>query len=272
MQIEKNPGPSATGPRPQGLQERWGRALLERVEWRGDEAVLDAGCGSGRLFPALLTRIPHGKLFGVDADAEMLAAAHKQLETLQPAIPAQVLRQSLTNLSLCDGSAVTDCLPEAVDVILANGVFHWIGDKIGLYSHLIHLLRPEGRLVAESGGERHLQRVRSAAYRAGQQSGLANEVAQWLGRFHLEPVAESKNHAKVCGFRQVRVAEQPDEVIFPDRAAFLQVSSALLFRSLRRETETEQFETFLHAFADTAHELLGGWRLDAVRQSLDARR
>lgn len=272
MQSEIKPGSSAPELRPTGLQERWGQALLERVDWRGDEAVLDAGCGSGRLFPTLLAKIPRGKLFGVDDDAAMLAAARRQLDALQPDVPVHLLQQSLTNLYLCEGSKVTPCLPEMVEVILANGVFHWIGDKIGLYAHLIHLLRPDGRLVAESGGDRHLQRVRSAAYRAARQSGLEAEIAQWLGRFHLEPVAESKNHAKVCGFRQVRVTEQPDAVTFPDRAALLQVSSAFLFRSLKEKTEPAQFAAFLDAFAANVHELLGGWRLDAVRQSLEARR
>lgn len=264
------------GPRPQGIQERWGRALLDRVEWRGDESVLDAGCGSGRLFPALLARIPKGKLTGVDSDAEMLAGARLQIEALRPAIPVQLVQQSLTNLYLCDGSGAGSgampCLPGMVDVILANGVFHWIGDKIGLYSHLIHLLRPEGRLLAESGGERHLQRVRAAAYRAARQTGLENEVGQWLSRFQLVPPAETKNHAKVCGFRQVRVSEQPDEVVFPDRAAFLQAASGLLFRSLRTAVEPGQWTGFLEAFSGNVHELLGGWRLDAVRQSLEARR
>lgn len=272
MHSETNPSPSATEPRPQGIQERWGRALLDRVEWRGDESVLDAGCGSGRLFPALLARIPQGTLTGIDSDAEMLAGARQQLEALRPAIPVRLLQQSLTNLYLCDGGAVTPCLPEMVDVILANGVFHWIGDKIGLYAHLIQLLRPDGRLLAESGGERHLQRVRAAAYRAARQTGLENEAAQWLGRFQLESPAETKNHAKVCGFRQVLASEQPDVVTFPDRAVFLQVSSVFLFRSLRAGVEPRQFTEFLDAFAEHVHELLGGWRLDAVRQSLEARR
>ena len=39
---------------------RWGAAVLDRLELDGDETVLDAGCGSGRVTELLLERLPAG--------------------------------------------------------------------------------------------------------------------------------------------------------------------------------------------------------------------
>jgi trans-aconitate 2-methyltransferase len=48
-------------------QEEWGREVLARLSLEGDEAVLDAGCGSGRLTRVLAERLPRGRVIGVDS-------------------------------------------------------------------------------------------------------------------------------------------------------------------------------------------------------------
>ena len=59
--------------------ERIGREVLDRLPLAGDETVLDAGCGSGRVTQALLERLPDGHVIGVDGSPEMLAAARRRL-------------------------------------------------------------------------------------------------------------------------------------------------------------------------------------------------
>src|SRR3954447_5477551 len=59
--------------------ERLGREVLDRLDLRGDEAVLDAGCGSGRLTELLIERVPDGRVIGVDASASMIEAARERL-------------------------------------------------------------------------------------------------------------------------------------------------------------------------------------------------
>ena len=55
-------------------QEALGRAVLARMDLRGDETVLDAGCGSGRVTEALLERLPSGRVIAVDASPSMVRA------------------------------------------------------------------------------------------------------------------------------------------------------------------------------------------------------
>ena len=46
---------------------RWGAVVLERLDLAGDEVVLDAGCGTGRVTEQLLSRLPRGRVVALDA-------------------------------------------------------------------------------------------------------------------------------------------------------------------------------------------------------------
>ena len=59
-------------------QEDWGREVsIDSLE--GDEVLLDAGCGSGRVTELLLERLPHGCVIGVDASEAMVERARARL-------------------------------------------------------------------------------------------------------------------------------------------------------------------------------------------------
>ena len=49
---------AATYDRVADPQTRWGRVVLDRLPLAGDETVLDAGCGSGRVTELLAARLP----------------------------------------------------------------------------------------------------------------------------------------------------------------------------------------------------------------------
>src|SRR4051794_41961161 len=59
--------------------EEMGREVMDRLELRGDETVLDAGCGSGRLTERLIERVPRGRGIGVDVSASMIDAGRTRL-------------------------------------------------------------------------------------------------------------------------------------------------------------------------------------------------
>ena len=54
-------------------QREWGRAVVDRIRWRGDETVLDAGCGSGDVTRMLAERVPAGRVIAVDGAPERVA-------------------------------------------------------------------------------------------------------------------------------------------------------------------------------------------------------
>ena len=56
-----------------------GHEVLERTELRGDEIVLDAGCGPGELTAELAARVPDGRVYAVDASPRMVELARERL-------------------------------------------------------------------------------------------------------------------------------------------------------------------------------------------------
>src|ERR1700738_4420085 len=61
-------------------QLRWGLEVMSELKLRGDETVVDAGCGTGRLTAELLARLPRGRVIAVDASRQMLDEARAHLE------------------------------------------------------------------------------------------------------------------------------------------------------------------------------------------------
>jgi trans-aconitate 2-methyltransferase len=118
-------------------QFSWGMEVLERLELRGDERALDAGCGSGRVTEELLKRLPEGSVLAVDASEGMVAKARDRLGDA-----ASYLVADLSELGV----------DEPVELIFSTATFHWILDHERLFAQLHAALRPGGRLVAQCGG------------------------------------------------------------------------------------------------------------------------
>ncbi len=128
-------------------QARWGAEVLERLPLRGDERVLDAGCGTGRVTELLLARLPRGRVVAVDASASMLEQARARLASFGD-------RVTYVQADLERPLQISN----PVDAVLSTATFHWILDHEALFSNLAAVLRPGGRLVAQCGGYGNIAR------------------------------------------------------------------------------------------------------------------
>jgi trans-aconitate 2-methyltransferase len=147
-----------------GTMEALGLGVLERLELRGDETVLDAGCGSGRITQALIERLPRGRVIAIDESASMIAAARERLG------PDADLRV---------GDLLELELEAPVDAILSTATFHWIGDHERLFARLHAALAPDGRLVAQCGGEGNIDVLRATANEVRAREPYAEHFAGW---------------------------------------------------------------------------------------------
>ncbi len=114
---------------------RWGTDVLDRLELRGDETVLDAGCGTGRVTERLAERLPAGRVVALDGSPAMVEAARGRLARFGDRI-SYVTADLGAPLPIADAS---------VDAILSTATFHWIADHDALFRHLARVLRPGGR-------------------------------------------------------------------------------------------------------------------------------
>ena len=231
-------------------QQTWGREVLQRLKLRGDELVLDAGCGSGRVTEMLLSRLPEGRVIAVDADASMVAAARRRLRGR----PAEVLCADLLELKL----------EQRVDAVLSTATFHWIADHNSLYQRLRGLLRDGGQLVAQCGGEGNVARVHAEACAVASQPHFASAFTGWRAPWNFTDPQRAQQSLITAGFRQARCWLAPAPVIPPQPQRFLR--EVILGPYLQRLSDAEA-----DRFANEVERRLGEPLLiDYVRLNIDA--
>jgi trans-aconitate 2-methyltransferase len=198
---------AATYDRVSGPQVAFATAVLDRLDLRGDETVLDAGCGSGRVTSMLLERLPRGRVVAVDQAPSMVAHAREAL----PRDRATVLQAELTSLAL----------ERPVDVVFSNAVFHWVPDHDRLFERLHAALRPGGRLVAQCGGEGNVARFHRAAREAAAEEPFARWLAGWEGPWNFAGPEETARRLERAGFAAVETWLEPYPVVPDDPGDYL---------------------------------------------------
>jgi trans-aconitate 2-methyltransferase len=187
---------AATYDRVADPQTRWGGAVLERLPLQGDETVLDAGCGSGRVTELLADRLPRGRVIALDASPAMVDEARRRLARFGGRI----------DFAVADlGRPISLPGVEIVDAILSTATFHWVPDHDALFHNLAAVLRPGGRLVAQCGGAGNIGSIRAI---------LATIGDGWLGDAHYETPEATAERLAAAGFVAIETWLQPEPTQF----------------------------------------------------------
>ncbi len=185
--------------------EEWAGAVLGRLPLNGDEAVLDAGCGTGRVTRMLVERLPRGRVIAVDGSVAMVAAAR---EILRPGDEAFVA--NLTELEL----------REPVDAVVSSAVFHWIHDHDLLFRRLRAALRPGGRLAAQCGGAGNIDAFRRAGLAVTRRPPYAPHFEDFGDLWFNAGAEQTEARLREAGFESVRCWLEPWRVTPPEPAQY----------------------------------------------------
>ena len=253
---------AATYHRVSAPQFAWGQAVLDRLPLRGDETVLDVGCGTGRLTALVLGRLPHGRAVGVDLSANMLATARRELS------PDHRDRAAFVRAS-------ADVLPFAgsADAIFSTATFHWVLDHPRLFASLFRALRPGGRLVAQCGGAGNLHRHHVRATALMSSPVFAPFYTGWREPWEFADADTTRARLVAAGFVDVAARVTPAPVVLPDRAAFVEFVTNVVFRPhLAYLPDDATRRAFVDALADESAADPIPFELDYRRLDFDGRR
>jgi trans-aconitate 2-methyltransferase len=183
-------------------QQRWAAEQLDRLELSGDEVVLDAGCGSGRITIELVRRVPRGTVYAVDAAPSMVRHAQEALGER-----AVAMCQDLVDLAL----------PEPVDVIFSNATFHWIADHDALFAALHRNLKPGGRMLAQCGGRGNIDAFRTLADEVAGEAPFAQYFGDWVRPWNYATAEETAQRLQRAGFAEIStwLEDRPTELEEP---------------------------------------------------------
>jgi len=118
--------------------------ILNLHPWRGDEQVLDVGCGRGLLLAGAAKRIPNGQAIGIDiwSNVDMggnaIEATRHNLDLESVSSRTTLLSQSAQHMSFPD---------ETFDVIVSNLCLHNIYDtptRRDALAEIVRVLKPGG--------------------------------------------------------------------------------------------------------------------------------
>lgn len=240
-------------------QQAWGRRVLDRLVLRGDEHVLDTGCGTGRVTLSLLERVcaAGGRVTALDCSVEMTRVARRTLPTEVPVVAADLL-----------------ALPfrRGFDVLFSTATFHWVLDPAALYHSVARVLRPGGRLHAQCGGVGNLAELHKRVQALARTSRFAARFLGWSDPWVFLAPTEAERHLRAAGFATVRAWLEPEPTPFASREDYrVFVESVVLGAWMARLTGAPgEAAAFLDTLCDAAAKDDPPYNLAYVRLNIEA--
>lgn len=236
-------------------------AFLARLPLRGDDRVLDLGCGSGDFTATLAGLVPEGEVVGVDPHAGLLDEARARALPNQSFVqgPAQALADLLS------GDA-------PFDVVVSRAALHWIPmlDLPGVLAQCHRVLRPGGVLRIEAGGGDNIARIVTLLDRCSEQVG--GPTSPWTFLHAGTALELSEQAGFAVGPGEVRTVAQRRPF---DREGFLGWLHSQSINAYEHGMGAEELEAFRRLVEESLDELRrhdGTWDQTFVRLDLVAHR
>jgi trans-aconitate 2-methyltransferase len=218
--------------------QQWGAEILDRLPLRGDETVLDLGCGTGRVTEQLLERLgPDAHVIGVDGSLAMVQEAARRLGD-DPR--ASFVAQDLVELTI----------EPPADAAVSSATFHWIADHDALFAHVRGALKPGAWFVAQCGGRGNVANVVRAVGEVSAREPFAPSFAGWPGPWNYAGPEETTERLQRAGFAVQRCWLEPSPQYPKPLRDFL--------RTVSLGSHLQRLPAELHdAFVDQVAEAMG---------------
>lgn len=241
-------------------QVSWGRAVLARLALRGDERVVDLGCGTGRLTRELAARLPDGVLVALDASRRMLDQAVAHLAGISP--PVRLVEARLPHIPLSGWA----------DVVFSTATFHWVRDHPALFSNILTALTPGGLLHAQCGGGPNLAQGRAPAEDVMQLPAFARWFADFEGAWEFADDRVTAGRLSDAGFTAIETSLESAPITFADDASYRTFVATVVFRLHLARLPEPMRPAFLDQIVERVRRLPQGFTLDYWRLNLRGRR
>ncbi len=240
-------------------QVSWGRAVLARLALRGDERVVDLGCGTGRLTSELAARLPHGEVVALDASRQMLDQAVTHLADVSP--PVKFVQASLPAIPLSGWA----------DVVFSTATFHWVRDHPALFANIFTALRAGGLLHAQCGGGPNLAQARAPAEEVMRLPAFARWFAGFEGAWEFADDRVTAERLAAAGFTAIDTSLEAAPITLADEESYRAYVATVVFRLHLARLPEPLRPAFLDEIVERVRRLPQGFTLDYWRLNIRAR-
>jgi trans-aconitate methyltransferase len=155
--------------------------LLELLDPRAGEHILDLGCGTGHLSYKITNT--GAEVIGIDKASTQIKRANQNYPNL--------------NFGVADGSNLV--WTEQFDAVFSNAVLHWIQQPEKVIAGVWRALKPGGRFVAEFGGKGNVDTIITAIYAALDAAGYPENKT--LNPWYFPSISEYGTLLEATGFQ-----------------------------------------------------------------------
>ena len=217
-----------------------GEPVLQLMNPKAGEMVLDLGCGDGELTLKLIDAGCH--VIAVDSSPAMVESS------LAKGINARVM----------DGQHLE--FEGAFDAVFSNAALHWMTQPREVIAGVKRVLKPTGRFVAEMGGQGNVVSVLAALTKVRQRRGLA-PVNPW----YFPSVEEYRQLLEETGFQVPVIQLIPRPTVLPGKLRGWLETFAGSFLSTEGAEREEMIAEVTEDLASTLCDDSGKWTVDYVR-------
>jgi trans-aconitate 2-methyltransferase len=187
-------------------QKEWGNKIIAEFNLKGNESILDLGCGDGALTAQLSELVPDGFVLGIDSSHGMIEVAQKQRK--------HNLEFKLQDINSFDYS-------ETFDLVFSNAALHWVKDHDRLLKNAFNCLKKNGVArfnFAADGNCSNFFKVAKNAMRLPQ---YAKYFEDFVWPWYMPMIAEYEILARKSQFSEVKVWGEVADRYFPDKDAMI---------------------------------------------------
>lgn len=246
-------------------QKKWGRELIARLGLKGDEHVLDIGCGDGELTAEIASLVPLGRVMGIDSSPEMIDLARRTYPT-----------NAFPNLQWVLMDAAEIDFAEEFDVVFSNAVLHWVADQPAVLRGVHKALRPGGKLLFQMGGRGNAMDMAMVLVSMLAREEWGKYFHDFVLPYHFGDPVEFEGWLREAGLQPLRVELVDRDMVQPGReglAAWVRTTwipfTQRIPEERREEFIMELVDGYLAKFPLDAE---GRAHMKAVRLEVEARK
>jgi len=187
-------------------QREWGAKLIEELDLKGTERILDLGCGDGTLTAQIASLVSNGEAVGIDASKGMIDTARpKERKNLH------FILMDINHLDFV----------EEFDVVFSNATLHWVKDHKRLLENVRRSLRAGGCIRFNFAGNGNCSNFFKVIRQAMALDRFATCFANFEWPWFMPPVGEYLALVETSGLHEPHAWGENADRHFPDQQAMI---------------------------------------------------